>query len=46
MAPRLKKIFMTYLPVGDYLFSTVGLDEEVKLETTELFFGFKWTLVI
>jgi len=45
-AAKLKSIFVNYVCVGDNIFSTTAVDEQIDFETKAFFFGRKFTILI
>ena len=45
-AAKLKSIFVNYVCVGDNIFSTTAVDEQIDFETKTFFFGRKFTILI
>ena len=45
-AAKLKSIFFNYVCVGDNIFSTTPVDEQIDFETKTFFFGRKFTILI
>ena len=45
-AAKLKSIFVNYVCVGDNIFSTTAVDEQIDFETKSYFFGRKFTILI
>lgn len=45
-AAKLKSIFVNYVCVGDNIFSTTPVEEQIDFETKTFFFGRKFTILI
>lgn len=45
-AAKLKSIFANYVCVGDNIFSTTQVDDQIDFETKTYFFGRKFTILI